>query len=154
MMKKYTLLSVSLLAVLALTTACSKKTSKSDSTTTTSQLSTSTSASSISQPASSTDVAGSSSASPDEVVSDTASASDLADILQDRNTGVTLESGQTTIDYANTILGDKSWLVLEDNYSRTDSVPYNLLQGTDGSLYRVYQNGVIIDMDDAIVHQP
>ncbi|MGT2964291.1 hypothetical protein [Streptococcus acidominimus] len=149
-MKKYTLLTVSALAVLVLLTACTKKTNKSDtsSSTSTSQVS------STSHQSSSTSTTEPASTSSGEAKSDIDPASDTADLLQDKNTGVTLESGQDTINYASMILGDKEWTVLEDNYNRTDSTPYNLLQGTDGSLYRVYQNGVIVDMDDVIVHQP
>lgn len=67
---------------------------------------------------------------------------------------IRLESGQATIDYAITILGDKEWIVIEDNYNRTEAIPYNLLQGNDESLYWVYQNGVIYDENNSIVHQP
>lgn len=70
------------------------------------------------------------------------------------NRGVQLESGQDTIDYAKMILGDKDWIVIEGNYTRTESIPYNLLQGNDGSLYWVYQNGEIYDKDNQLVHQP
>lgn len=70
------------------------------------------------------------------------------------NRGVQLESGQDTIDYAKMILGDKDWIVIEGNYTRTESIPYNLLQGNDGSLYWVYQNGEIYDKDNKLVHQP
>ncbi|MGT2716414.1 hypothetical protein [Streptococcus respiraculi] len=142
-MKKYTLLAISLLAVLTLSTGCSKKTDKSDS-------SSSTTASQVSKSSSSTSQQASSVPASSSTLSDT----DTTDALQNTNSGVTLESGQDTIDYANSILGDKGWTVLEDNYNRTDSIPYNLLQGTDGSLYRVYQNGVIVDMNDTVVHQP
>ncbi|HFI0600957.1 TPA: hypothetical protein ACGO9Z_000957 [Streptococcus suis] len=70
------------------------------------------------------------------------------------NRGVQLESGQDTIDYAKMILGDKDWIVIEGNYTRTESIPYNLLQGNDGSLYWVYQNGEIYDKENKLVHQP
>lgn len=70
------------------------------------------------------------------------------------NRGVQLESGQDTIDYAKMILGDKDWIVIEGNYTRTESIPYNLLQGNDGSLYWVYQNGEIYDKENQLVHQP
>lgn len=70
------------------------------------------------------------------------------------NIGIQLESGQDTIDYAKMILGDKDWIVIEGNYTRTESIPYNLLQGNDGSLYWVYQNGEIYDKDNQLVHQP
>lgn len=155
-MKKYTLLTMSLLAVLTLATACSKKTNQSASSSgsTTSQVSKSSSSTGQQASSSTTADASSAVASSAEVPSDSNANSDTADALQNQNTGVTLESGQSTINYANPILGDKDWTVLEDNYNRTDAIPYNLLQGTDGSLYRVYQNGVIVDMDDNIVHQP
>ncbi|NQP65562.1 hypothetical protein HO908_08490 [Streptococcus suis] len=74
--------------------------------------------------------------------------------LSELNRGVQLESGQDTIDYAKMILGDKDWIVIEGNYTRTESIPYNLLQGNDGSLYWVYQNGEIYDKDNKLVHQP
>ncbi|MTB64573.1 hypothetical protein GGG87_06150 [Streptococcus sp. zg-86] len=143
-MKKYTLLAVSCLALLTIATACSKKETqtKMTSSSSTSQVSTSSSSSQSS----------SSSTSEPASTADTTSAA--AEALGDKNTGVTLESGQDTINYTNMILGDKGWTVVEGNYNRTDSVPYNLLQGTDGSLYRVYQNGVILDMEDTVVHQP
>ncbi|RRR51695.1 hypothetical protein EI998_07930 [Streptococcus suis] len=70
------------------------------------------------------------------------------------NIGIQLESGQDTIDYAKMILGDKDWIVIEGNYTRTESIPYNLLQGNDGSLYWVYQDGEIYDKDNKLVHQP
>ncbi|HFR3692114.1 MULTISPECIES: hypothetical protein [unclassified Streptococcus] len=70
------------------------------------------------------------------------------------NIGIQLESGQDTIDYAKMILGDKDWIVIEGNYTRTESIPYNLLQGNDGSLYWVYQNGKIYDKENQLVHQP
>ncbi len=70
------------------------------------------------------------------------------------NIGIQLESGQDTIDYAKMILGDKDWIVIEGNYTRTESIPYNLLQGNDSSLYWVYQNGEIYDKDNKLVHQP
>lgn len=70
------------------------------------------------------------------------------------NIGIQLESGQDTIDYAKMILGDKDWIVIEGNYTRTESIPYNLLQGNDGSLYWVYQNGEIYDKENKLVHQP
>lgn len=145
MMKKHLLFTTSLLAVLVLATACSKQSNESSPSSSTSSQVSATS-SSIQQQASSSTVETSS--------SETSADSATTDVLQNENTGVTLESGQATINYANTILGDKGWTVLEDNYNRTDGIPYNLLQGTDGSLYRVYQNGVIVDMDDIIVHQP
>lgn len=74
--------------------------------------------------------------------------------LSELNRGVQLESGQDTIDYAKMILGDKDWIVIEGNYTRTESIPYNLLQGNDGSLYWVYQDGEIYDKDNKLVHQP
>lgn len=74
--------------------------------------------------------------------------------LSELNRGVQLESGQDTIDYAKMILGDKDWIVIEGNYTRTESIPYNLLQGNDGSLYWVYQNGEIYDKENQLVHQP
>ncbi|MGT2950252.1 hypothetical protein BU202_02115 [Streptococcus cuniculi] len=147
-MKKYTLLAMSLLAVLTLSTGCSTKTPKTNASSSASSSQVSTSSSSSTDSSSSVAAASSSEAPAAEPVTDP------ADAIQNDNTGVTLDSGQDTINYANSILGDKGWTVLEDNYNRTDSIPYNLLQGTDGSLYRVYQNGVILDMDDTVVHQP
>lgn len=151
-MKKYTFLAMSLLAVLTLSTGCSKKTPKTNASSSASSSQVSTSSSSSTDSTSSVAAASSSDAPAAEPVTDPVT--DPADAIQNNNTGVTLDSGQDTINYANSILGDKGWTVLEDNYNRTDSIPYNLLQGTDGSLYRVYQNGVILDMDDTVVHQP
>ena len=69
-------------------------------------------------------------------------------------TGVSLESGQVTIDYANQVLGDRAWTIIQDNYNRTENTPYSVLQGNDGSLYNVYQNGVILDMAGSLIHKP
>ncbi|NQG97791.1 hypothetical protein HO675_06780 [Streptococcus suis] len=69
-------------------------------------------------------------------------------------TSVTLDSGQVSIDYATEKIGDKAWIVLEGNYTRTESVPYNLLQGSDGSLIWVYQNGVIYGDNNQLLYTP
>lgn len=82
------------------------------------------------------------------------SASSDTDPLKNTDTGVMLESGPVTIEYANSILGDKGWTVIEGNYTRTEAIPYNLIQGTDGSHYTVYQNGVILDATYTIIYQP
>lgn len=109
------------------------------------QISTSSSPSSSS---SSTRASSSTSTSSSEITE--VSGKDLSEL----NRGVQLESGQDTIDYAKMILGDKDWIVIEGNYTRTESIPYNLLQGNDGSLYWVYQNGEIYDKDNKLVRQP
>ena len=71
------------------------------------------------------------------------------------DTGVRLESGQSTIDYANAILGPLNWQVIESNYNRTESIPFELLQGENGWLYRVYRNGVILSQTkDVIIYVP
>ncbi|MGT2911110.1 DUF6287 domain-containing protein [Streptococcus cameli] len=70
------------------------------------------------------------------------------------NSGVTLSSGQETIDYANAILGESGWTVIEDNYNRTNVNPFNVVQSTEGHIYRIYQNGVIEDADGFIVYTP
>lgn len=83
------------------------------------------------------------------------SATDTVDPLTNNNTGLMLESGQVTIDYAISILGDRKWTVLESNYNRTETIPFELLQGDDQSLYRIYQNGVIVaESTNQIVYQP
>lgn len=77
------------------------------------------------------------------------------DPLTNNNTGVTLDSGQVTIDYANSILGNRNWAAIESNYNRTESIPFELLQGDNGSLYRVYRNGVITsETKNIIVYIP
>ncbi|MGT2800736.1 lipase chaperone [Streptococcus marmotae] len=131
-------MSLTLLSTLLLLTACSQsqdQTSKESSTGTTSQVSSTSSSTASSS-------------------TETSSSLSTADALHGKNTGVTLESGQDTIKYATMILGEKEWQIIEDNYNRTDTMPFNLLQGNDHSLYRVYQNGVITDMDETIIHQP
>lgn len=83
------------------------------------------------------------------------SGTDTVDPLTNNNTGLMLESGQVTIDYAISILGDRKWTVLESNYNRTETIPFELLQGDDQSLYRIYQNGVIVaESTNQIVYQP
>ncbi len=67
------------------------------------------------------------------------------------DTGVRLESGQSTIDYANAILGPLNWQVIESNYNRTESIPFELLQGENGWLYRVYRNGVILSQTKDVI---
>ena len=75
--------------------------------------------------------------------------------LSNEDTGVRLDSGQDTIDYANTILGPLNWQAIESNYNRTESIPFELLQGENGFLFRVYRNGVIVSqVKDAIVYIP
>ena len=107
--------------------------------------------SSDSSNSSATDSSSTSSSTTDTISS---SSTDISQLLDSTDTGVTLESGQKTIDYANEILGDKDWNAMESNYGRTESVPFELLQGNDNSLYRVYQNGVITDEDDNLIYQP
>ena len=75
--------------------------------------------------------------------------------LTNDDTGIRLESGQSTVDYANTILGPLNWQVIESNYNRTESIPFELLQGENGWLYRVYRNGVILSQTkDVIIYVP
>lgn len=76
------------------------------------------------------------------------------DPLKRTDTGIELDTGQVTIDYTNNILGNLNWVAIESNYNRTESIPYELLQGSDQSLYYVYQNGVITDVDGNIVYEP
>ncbi|BCP57671.1 lipoprotein [Streptococcus parasuis] len=76
------------------------------------------------------------------------------DPLKNTETGVQLESGPKTIEYANAILGENNWQVIEGNYTRTESIPYNTIEGDDDSLYAIYQNGVIVNADYQIVYQP
>lgn len=137
-MKQRLLTSLTLLSTVLLLTACSQnqgqETVEETSTTTTSQSSTS-----HSSTVSSTE---------------TATSSSSQSATEQDDTGIQLESGQKTIDYAVGILGDKEWQVIEDNYNRTNSIPFNLLQGNDQSLYRVYQNGVITDLDGNTIYEP
>lgn len=70
------------------------------------------------------------------------------------DSGAVLESGPVTIEYANNHLGDRAWTVIEDNYNRTESTPFGLVQGNDGSLYRIYRNGVIVTIDSQLVYVP
>lgn len=114
------------------------------------QISSSSSPSSNKQTSSSSSTRASSSTSTTSSETTEVSGKDLSEL----NRGIQLESGQDTIDYAKMILGDKDWIVIEGNYTRTESIPYNLLQGSDGSLYWVYQNGEIYDKDNKLVHQP
>lgn len=75
--------------------------------------------------------------------------------LTNEDTGISLESGQGTIDFANNILGNLNWQVIESNYNRTESIPFELLRGDNGSLYRIYRNGVILsETKSAIVYVP
>ncbi|HEP1826826.1 TPA: translation initiation factor 1 (IF-1) [Streptococcus suis] len=84
----------------------------------------------------------------------TNSATSGIDPLKNTETGVQLDSGPKTIDYANSILGENNWRVIEGNYTRTESIPYNILEGDDNTRYTIYQNGVIINADYQIVYQP
>lgn len=136
-MKQRLVTSLTLLSTVLVLTACSQNQGQETvevSSTTTSQSSTS----------------HSSTVSSTETVTSSSSQS----ATEQDDTGIQLESGQKTIDYAVGILGDKEWQVIEDNYNRTNSIPFNLLQGNDQSLYRVYQNGVITDLDGNIIHEP
>lgn len=71
-------------------------------------------------------------------------------------TGIILENGQSTIDYANQHLVDQGWNIIEDNYNRTEGVPYSLVQDSNGSpyLYYIYRNGVILSKDGSLVYAP
>ncbi|HFI0174994.1 DUF6287 domain-containing protein [Streptococcus suis] len=82
------------------------------------------------------------------------SANSGLDPLSNTQTGVTLDSGPKTIEYANQILGENNWQVVEGNYTRTESIPYNILEGNDKIRYTVYQNGIIINANYQIVYQP
>ncbi|HEM6288594.1 TPA: translation initiation factor 1 (IF-1) [Streptococcus suis] len=84
----------------------------------------------------------------------TNSATSGIDPLKNTETGVQLDSGPKTIDYANSILGENNWRVIEGNYTRTESIPYNVLEGDDNARYTIYQNGVISNADYQIVYQP
>lgn len=72
------------------------------------------------------------------------------------DTGIALENGQSTIDYANTFLSDHGWSIIEDNYNRTEGTPYSLVQGNDAFpyLYYIYRNGVIVSTDGTLVYAP
>lgn len=104
-------------------------------------------------PASSTSTVSSTSSSA-QLSSSSSSSSTETSLATTVDSGIKLESGQDTLNYTSMVLGDKDWQVIEDNYNRTNSIPSSLVQGNDGSLYRVYQDGVIKDMDDELVHQP
>ncbi|WP_156009366.1 DUF6287 domain-containing protein [Streptococcus ruminantium] len=82
------------------------------------------------------------------------SANSGMDPLKNTETGVQLESGPKTVDYANRILGKNNWRVTEGNYTRTESIPYNVLEGNDNTRYTVYQNGVIVNAGYQIIYQP
>lgn len=77
-----------------------------------------------------------------------------SDPLKNTETGIQLESGPKTIEYATTILGENGWEIVEGNYTRTDGIPYNVIEGDDNSHYSIYQNGVIVNADYKIVYQP
>ncbi|HFH9837818.1 TPA: DUF6287 domain-containing protein [Streptococcus suis] len=84
--------------------------------------------------------------------------SDIASVEEWKaaDTGIALENGQSTIDYANTFLSDQGWSIIEDNYNRTEGVPYSLVQGSDNFpyLYYIYRNGVIVSTDGTLVYAP
>ena len=71
--------------------------------------------------------------------------------LTNDDTGVRLDSGQSTLDYANAILGPLNWKIIESNYNRTESIPFELLQGENGWLYCVYRNGVILSQTKNVI---
>ena len=71
------------------------------------------------------------------------------------NAKIHLDSGDSTVDYANKILGNRNWQVIESNYNRTEAIPFELIQGENQSLYRIYQNGVIISENtNQIIYRP
>ncbi len=72
------------------------------------------------------------------------------------DTGIALENGQSTIDYANTFFSDHGWSIIEDNYNRTEGTPYSLVQGNDAfpHLYYIYRNGVIVSNEGSLVYAP
>ncbi len=82
------------------------------------------------------------------------SAASGLDPLKNAETGVQLESGPLTIDYANQILGENGWKVIEGNYTRTEAIPYNVIEGDNSSYYSIYQNGVIVNDSYQIIYQP
>lgn len=75
---------------------------------------------------------------------------------KEADTGIALEKGQSTIDYANTFLSDQGWSIIEDNYNRTEATPYSLVQGSNDFpyLYYIYRNGVIVSTDGTLVYAP
>lgn len=64
--------------------------------------------------------------------------------LENKETGITLESGQVSLDYATLILGPGQWSALESNYGRTEAIPFELVTAENDQEYRIYQNGVIV----------
>ncbi|HFU4025131.1 TPA: DUF6287 domain-containing protein [Streptococcus suis] len=84
--------------------------------------------------------------------------SDIASVEEWKraDTGIALENGQSTIDYANTFLSDQGWSIIEDNYNRTEATPYSLVQGSNDFpyLYYIYRNGVIVSTDGTLVYAP
>lgn len=72
---------------------------------------------------------------------------------QRTDTGVTLSGGDSSVAYANKILGYKERMVTHGNYGMTDGISYNTVTSKDGQVY-VYQNGVIISEDNQIMFEP
>lgn len=71
------------------------------------------------------------------------------------NTKIHLGSGDSTVDYANNILGNRNWQVIKSNYNQTEAVSFEVIQGENQSLYRIYQNGVIISENtNQIIYWP
>lgn len=140
-MKKYSLLVSTLLLSISLLTACTSQTKETETATSTTTSQTSTSTTEASQ-------------TPSSSSQTETSTSSSSDPLSNRETGVDLEAGQVTIDYANQILGAQSWTVIHDNYNRTESIPHTILLAEDGTTYEIYQNGVIVDGEGNLIHQP
>lgn len=79
--------------------------------------------------------------------------SSVKEAIARKDTGVWLSGGDSSIDYANKILGYKERIVSHGNYGMTDEIPYSTVLSKDGQVY-VYQNGVIISVDNEIMYEP
>ncbi|MBY5034513.1 DUF6287 domain-containing protein [Streptococcus gallolyticus] len=79
--------------------------------------------------------------------------SDSTEVVE-KEQPISLTQGQSTIDYANSVLGDRSWTIIDDNYNRTELNPFSTIQGNDNSIYLVYQNGLITTENGTVEHQP
>ncbi len=53
------------------------------------------------------------------------------DPLKNTEAGIQLESGPKTIEYANAILGENNWHVIEGDYTRTEYYPIQFYEGND-----------------------
>lgn len=70
------------------------------------------------------------------------------------DTGVSLEVGQSLLDYVIPIMGDKGWIILEDNFNRSQLNAHANLQAPDGGFIQVYANGLIVDKDGQLIYIP